>query len=185
MKKLTSKQKRNEVLKKRYQVYRRLGYDSKTASALSQRSLDVSMLEISKKTGKLKRNTVTKTYINKTMQEWKNQQAIDNYNKRIETIENDTVYTLHGLFTHDKRYKGENGKIISIIKNENKLSRDQAYYFWYFMKRYNLSYKETKRQLLSNKEFEDYDKRKRQRIAKRKQEIIIKKQEKLARKLGY
>lgn len=169
---------RNETLKKRYQVYRRLGYDSATARALSFRSLDVSDLEISKRTGKLKRNSVTKQFIETDMKEWKNTQVVDRYNERIKDIPNDTVYSRHGMLTHDKRYKGENGKIISIlrrqtrkVRDENgklktekvKLSTNQAYYFWYVMTQNNLSYKETQRQLLSNKEFEDYDKNKKAR----------------------
>lgn len=152
------KKSRSEVLKIRYQVYRKLGYDSETARALSKRSLDVSQLEISKKTGKLKQNSKTKNFIEKDMESWKRQQAIDNYHERIKEIPNDTVLTRHGMLTHDKRYKGENGKIISIIKHENKLNTKQAYFFFYTMTQNNLTYKETKRQLLTNKEFEQYGK---------------------------
>lgn len=151
---------RNETLKIRYQVYRRLGYDSKTSRALSQRSLDVSKLEISDKTGKLKANSTTKQYIENDMQSWKRSKVINNYHDKIKSINNDTVYTRHGMLTHDKRYKGENGKIISIIKNENNLSRNQAYYFFYIMTQSGMSYSQTKKQLLSNKEFEMYDKHK-------------------------
>jgi len=154
---------RNETLKKRYQVYRRLGYDSKTSRALSQRSLDVSNIELSDKTGKLKRNSATKQYIEKDMITWKHTKVIDNYNDEIKSIDNDTVYSRHGLLTHDKRYKGKNGKIISIIKTENGLSRDQAYYFFYVMSQSGMSYKQTKLQLLSNKEFEQYDAKKKMR----------------------
>ena len=150
---------RNLVLKKRYQIYRQLGYDSYTSRALSQRSLDVSGLEISKRTCKLKQNTKTKVFREKTMIEWKNNKAIDNYQKRTSTIENDTVFSRHGMMTHDRRYKGENGKIISIIRHENKLSTNQAYYFYYIMCQSGMSYKETKKELLSNKEFEMYPKK--------------------------
>ena len=160
--------KRNEILKKRYQVYRRLGYNSYTARALSQRALDVDDLEISKRTGKLKQNTATKQFINKEMKEWKNKTAIDNYTDRMSNVRNDTVFTRHGMLTHDKRYKGETGKIVSIIKYENNLSTDQAYYFFYTMNQSGMTYKETKKQLLSNKEFEMYDKNKRLRKKRRK-----------------
>jgi hypothetical protein len=155
------KSNRNETLKKRYEVYRRLGYDSKTSRALSQRSLDVSKLELSEKTGKLKRNSETKKYIENERKTWDRKKSVDQYNDRIKSIKNDTTYTRHGLLTRDRRYKGENGKIVSIIKNENRLSTNQAYYFFYMMTTYNLSYDETKKQLLSNKEFEMYDKKKR------------------------
>ena len=156
------KRSRSETLKIRYQVYRRLGYDSRTSRALAQRSLDVSGLEISSKTGKLKRNTVTKTYLNTTMEQFKRRDAVDNYVRKSTRIDNDTNYTKHGLLTQDKRYKGESGKIITIIKQENRISTNQAYYFFYFMTRYGLSYMETKEQLLTNKEFEEYEKAKRQ-----------------------
>ena len=174
--KKSAREKRNETLKKRYQVYRRLGYDSYTARALSHRSLNVSQLEISKKTGKLKRNHKTKVFIDKNMKEWQNKKAIDNYTKRIEKLENDTIYSKHGMLTKDKRYRGENGKIVSIIKHENKLTTNQAYYFFYFMTQNDMSYSETKKQLLSNKEFEEYDKRKHMRIARQKSKSMMRKQ---------
>ena len=154
--------KRNEVLKKRYQVYRRLGYDSYTSRALSQRSLDVSQLEISDKTGKLKRNTKTKTFIDSTMREWRHTKVIDRHTDKMAEKVNDTVYTRHGMYVKDPRYKGETGKIISIIRNENKtlngnrLTTDQAYYFYYFMNENGLTYQQAKTQLLSSREFEIY-----------------------------
>ena len=157
------KSNRSETIKKRKLVYEKLGYDSKTSTALSKRSLDVSGLEISKKTGKLKRNKKTKNYINVQMEQWKRRDVIDNYTKRTKGIYNDTNYTHHGMLVHDKRYKGENGKIVSIIKNDNRISRDQAYYFLYHMEQSNMSYTQTKKQLMSNKEFEEYDVRKAKR----------------------
>ena len=150
----------NDTRKKRYYVYRKLGYDSKTASALSNRKLDVTGLELSAKMGKLKQNKKTSIFIAEQRIEWDRKKAVDNYVERISNIKNDTVYTRHGMLTHDKRYKGENGKIVSIIKHENKLSTNQAYYFFYFMTQSGLTYNETKQQLLSSKEFEEYDKRK-------------------------
>ena len=155
---MTTKQR--ETRKKRYYVYRKLGYDSRTASALSSRKLDVNGLEISQKTGKLKQNKTTKIFVEKERIAWDRKKAVDQYIDRISEIKNDTVYTRHGMLTHDKRYRGENGKIVSIIKHENKLSTNQAYYFFYFMTQSGLSYQDTKKQLLTNKEFEMYDKRK-------------------------
>jgi len=174
---------RNETLKKRYQVYKRLGYDSKTSRALSQRSLDVSNIELSDKTGKLKRNSATKKYIEKDMISWKRSQVINNYNEEIKSIDNDTVYTSHGMLTHDKRYKGKNGKIISIIKNENNISRDQAYYFFYLMTQGGMTYEQTKLQQLTNKEFEEYDARKKMRnqFKKEKRGMPIKRNRNLPR----
>ena len=103
------KQNRNEVLRKRYQVYRKLGYNSATARALSQRKLNVDRLEISKRTNKLKRNKTTKQFIEHDMREYKLATVVDNYTKKARTIDNDTNYTHHGLLTHDRRYKGETG----------------------------------------------------------------------------
>jgi len=147
---------RNKTLKIRYQVYRRLGYDSRTSRALSQRALDVSGLEISEKTGKLKANTTTKTYFKETMQAWKRRDAINNYQDKIDDLPNDTTYTRHGMLTRDKRYKGETLRVVSIIKNENKLTTDQAFYFYYMMTQGRMTYQEAKKNLLSNKEFEVY-----------------------------
>ena len=156
--------KRNETLKIRYQVYRRLGYDSKTSRALSQRALDVSGVELSEATGKLKRNSNTKQYIEKDMISWKRAKVIDTYHEEVKNIDySDSLLTHHGTLVNDKRYKGKNGKIISIIKTENNLSRNQAYYFFYIMTQSGMTYKQTKKQLMSNKEFEAYDKNKKGR----------------------
>lgn len=150
----------NETLRIRYQVYKQLGYDSKTASFLSHRKLDVSELTLSKKTGKLTRNKVTKQYINVTMEKNKRRDYIDNHQAKVKVIANDTNYTLHGLLTHDKRYKGETGVVVHNIQRENKLSNDQAYYFFFYMTQKHLSYDDTKKELLSNRDFEEYDKNK-------------------------
>ena len=157
------KQNRNEVLRKRYQVYRKLGYNSVTARVLSQRKLNVDRLEISKRTNKLKRNKTTKQFIEHDMREYKLATVVDNYTRKTRKIENDTNYTHHGLLTHDRRYKGETGKVVSIIRHQNRLSGDQAYYFFWYMQKHNLTYEETREQLLSNKEFEEYDKTKKRR----------------------
>jgi hypothetical protein len=160
--KKSAREKRNERIKKRYQVYRRLGYNSSTSRALSQRSLDVSTLEISKKTGKLKANTKTKQYIETDMREWRHVKVIDRYktkitdNKDYDDIETGSNYSPYGMIVHDKRYKGETGRIISIIKNDNNLTSDQAYYFFYTMTYNNWSYNQTKKQLLTSQEFEVY-----------------------------
>ena len=176
-----------EIRKKRYLVFRALGYNSKTATALSQRKLDVTGLEISKKTDKLKRNRTTKLYLEdykdyKTTTTTKRVKGkrvvtkqipyIDDYQERIQELKgqekslksrNKSVYTFHGMLTHDKRFKGENGRVIQIIKNENNLTTNQAYYFFYFMTQNGLTYQETRKQLLSNKDFEMYDKLKKGR----------------------
>ncbi len=79
------------------------------------------------------------------------------------SVDNDTTLSRHGMLTHDDRYKGETGSIVSMIQNENNLSNDQAYYMLYFTLTNNLTYEEAKEQLLSSKEFEEYDKLKKAR----------------------
>jgi hypothetical protein len=165
-----------QTRKKRYLVYRALGYNSKTSTALSQRELDVSELEISKKTGKLKRNKKTKHFL-ENLDYYQEKTYVNNYNSRVSDYKalytddylnaeklpynkSGTVLTFHGMLTHDKRFKGENGKIIQIIKNQNKLTTNQAYYFFYHMTQSGMTYQETREQLLSNKDFEMYEKRK-------------------------
>lgn len=173
LKKMTvTKERQKETVKKRYDVYRKLGYESEVASALSKRDLDVSSLEISKRTGKIKQNTATKQFITVEMKEWKSTKAIDNYRKKVKTIVNDTTFTDHGLVTHDKRYRGETGSVVSILKHRHNLSLNQAYYMFYMMNDHRdengklirgMSYKTAQAQLLSSKEFEEYDKNKRGR----------------------
>ena len=75
----------------------------------------------------------------------------------------DTVLSQHGMLTHDERYKGRTAETVNMIKNDNNLSNDQAYYFLYFMLTNDLTYEEAKDELLSSKDFENYDKLKRER----------------------
>lgn len=153
---MTAREKRNETLRKRYHVYRRLGYDAKTSRALSQRALDVSELEISKRTGVLKRNKRTREFINVTMRDWKAEKAIDRYVQKVSRIRNDTVLTKFGMIVHDPRYKGETGRVISILKNRHNLTTDQAYYFYYMIQTQGLTYERAKKELLTSKDFEIY-----------------------------
>ena len=166
------KRSRSEILKIRYQIYRKLGYNSRTSSYLSHKKLDVSTLEISKRTGKVKQNAKTKNFIQVKMKEFKNRDIIDAHQAKIKKVNNDTIYSQHGLLTHDRRYKGETGTIVGIIKNENKLSNDQAYYFFYYMTKNNLNYETAKKELLSNREFEEYDKNKKARQNELKRQYV-------------
>jgi hypothetical protein len=153
---MTAREKRNETLKKRYHVYRRLGYDSKTSRVLSQRALDVSDLEISKRTGVLKRNKQTKEFVTVKMKDWKAEQAIDQYVKKVSTLKNDTVLSKFGMIVRDKRYKGETGRVIAILKSRHNLTTDQAYYFYYMIQTQGLDYERAKKELLTDKDFEIY-----------------------------
>lgn len=88
---------------------------------------------------------------------------ISEYFESVNDIENDTTYTKHGMLTEDKRYNNTTSEIISKLRNIHHLSNDQAYYFHYFAVSNGLTYEETKEQLLSSKDFENYDKLKRAR----------------------
>ena len=177
---MARKQSYNEKRKIRYHVYRRLGYDSKQASKLSNRSLDVRGLELSERTGTIKRNTATKNYV----QAWKERDEVEGYIKKTKSFKNDSTLTDFGMLTHDKRYKGETGKVVDTIRTQTyvkynpksgkleseqiELSSDQAYYFYYMMNDHydendnlirGLSFKQAQEQLLSSKEFEMYAKK--------------------------
>ena len=91
------------------------------------------------------------------------EEEISEYFDSVSDIENDTTYTKHGMLTEDKRYNDTTSDIVKKLRNIHKLSNDQAYYFHYFAVSNGLSYEETKEQLLSSKDFENYDKLKRAR----------------------
>lgn len=169
-----SNNKLKDTREKRYQVYKKLGYDSKTSRALSRRALKVDTLELNKK-GQLKDNATTKKYIATDMKEWKNSIAVDSYRERTKSIDKDTNFSRWGMLTHDKRYKGENGKIVSIVKNQHNLTSDQAYYFTYVMLQGNMSYEQAQNQLLSNREFEVYVSGKAKKKDEIKQSLFIRK----------
>ena len=82
---------------------------------------------------------------------------IDSYLEKAWTVENDTVYSRWGLLTEDKRYDDETENIVQRIARQHNLSNDQAHYFTYMMVSQNMTYEEAKEQLLSSKEFEQYD----------------------------
>lgn len=151
---------RAETLKIRYQVYRRLGYSANVSRALSKRALDVSNLSISSKTGKLKRNHVTKSYVEDLKANFGTQgSVVDRYKDYMAGQRHDGIYpTRWGMYTHDKRYKGYTGKVASYLKNQHHLTTDQSYFFLYLQTRYGMSYAEAKKQLFSNREFEEYKK---------------------------
>ena len=160
-KKLTEKQKQDrkkkylETLRIRYNLYRDAGYTPDEARKLRFKALDVSNIKTDKKTGKIIKKTNYKRA--------KNDLTVDRYVNDVKEIENDTIYSRWGMLTQDKRYRDDTVRIVKHLQKRHGLSNDQAYYFLYVMLQSGMSYKQTKEQLLTNKEFEIYDKRRRGR----------------------
>ena len=148
--------KRNELLKIRYQILRDLGYSSKEASKLRNQTksyeIEIKNVKIDKKTKQVIKSKNYKTTL-------KNQK-INEFVFKAQDVKNDTTYTKWGMLTQDKRYKDDTARVVKRLERQHKISNNQAYYMLYFMTRNNISYKQARLQLLSNKEFEMYDKRK-------------------------
>jgi DhnA family fructose-bisphosphate aldolase class Ia len=88
---------------------------------------------------------------------------IENWIDTALSVKNDTVFSRWGMLTQDKRYNDDTENLVKQLSLKHNLSNDQAHYFLYMMVENNLTYEEAKEQLLSNKEFEDYDKLKKAR----------------------
>lgn len=144
---MTARQRRNEVYKKRYHVLREMGYSAKEASRLRSRALDVDNIKLDNSGKVIKKNNFKKAV---------RMHSIDTYITDMSTKKNDTVNTRWGMYTHDKRYKDDTAKTVRIIQRDLRINSKAAYYFLYIMTTNNLTYEQTKRQLMSNQQFEMY-----------------------------
>lgn len=162
----------------RYQLYRENGYSVEEARKLRYRAyVDISGIRVDRETGKIikKRNykQVKKTvYID------------DEFNnlRKIEKAENNTTFHPHGWLLQSKKYQGRYEEAVARIRRRDKLSNDQAHYFAYFMMDSGYSYEFTRTELLSSREFEQYDKLKKQRETNKHKSVLIGKLIKRTRK---
>ena len=151
-----TRKERNEILRIRYQLYRDMGYSSKVASKLRGKSLDVTPLKTSKKTGKVIKGKAYKNIRSTLIGPKDVNRFVDN----ARTIKNDTTYSRWGMLTQDPRYRDNTAKQVKALQYEHNLTTNQSYYFLHYMTVNNVSYKLAKKELLSSKEFEIYDKAK-------------------------
>lgn len=155
----TKKQTKAEIYKIRYQIYRDLGYSAKEAQKLRSKALDVSNIKI-KSDGQV---PVHSKEYKRVKTDVKINTNFVKYKDKVDNAINDTVYSKWGMFTNDKRYKDDTAKMAKMIGKQHNLSNDQSYFFVYMMLQYNMSYDTAKKELLSSKEFEMYDKNKKMR----------------------
>lgn len=85
--------------------------------------------------------------------------AFQNYNNKMESLENDTVLSRWGMYTQDERYKDDTAKIVNMIKEDMQVNTDQAYYLLYFMVSNNEDYLSAKEQMEVDELFEIYSKK--------------------------
>ncbi len=148
---MTARQRRNETYKKRYHVFRDMGYSAKEATRLRSRALDVDNIKLDNSGNVIKKNNFKRTV---------RTHSVESYIDKMSTKPNDTVNTRWGMYTHDKRYKDDTAKMVRVIQKDLRINNKQAYYFLYIMTTNNLTYEQTKEQLMSNQLFEMYRKRK-------------------------
>lgn len=150
-----NKENRNKERLLKYRIYRDLGYSASEARKLRSKKIDVNLDNIEVENGKVKnRNNYYKAV---------RSASIIKYGEDVKDYQNDTVYSKWGMLTQDNRYRDDTARMAKYLQKNHKLSNDQSYYFLYTMLQNNLSYGEAKEQLLSNKEFEMYDKNKKNR----------------------
>lgn len=162
---------RNERLKIRYQLLRKAGYSAKEANKLkhlgSKRGVDVKSLKINPKTKQVVKNQSYHKIVKELKVVSKVDQVgkiYDNYNQRVQALENDTILTKWGMLTHDERYKDDVAKHADRLQKQFNWDNDQAYFFLYFMTENNMSFKETYQTLTAREDFEQYQKQKKARI---------------------
>lgn len=161
---VANKKKYLETIKIRYNLYREAGYTAEEARKLRFKTLDVSNIKVDKKTGKIQKKTNYKRA--------KEDLKVDRYAIDAKAIENDTTWSNWGMLTQDKRYRDDTARIAKYLQKRYNLSNDQSYYFLYTMFQSNMTFKQTKLQLLTNKEFETYDQAKKERQQKGKSQRV-------------
>lgn len=142
-----------ETYRIRYQLYRDLGYSAKDARRLRSHALDVSDIKLNKE-GKPRK--YSKNYL-----ETKDTLSVDRYVIDMKDVKNDTVYTRWGMYINDKRYRDKTARTANTLRKRLKITNDQAYYFLYIMSRYDMTFEQTRIELMSNKEYEIYSDKKR------------------------
>lgn len=149
-----------EKYKIRYQLYRDLGYSPEEARALRSKALDVSDIKINTKTGNIVKGKQYRAIRDNTV-------GVNTINKYIKTsrkIKNDTTLSRWGMLTQDERYRDNTVRMTNYLKQHFNLTEDQSYYFLYYMASNNKTYEEARKELLSNRDFEEYDSRKKARL---------------------
>ena len=139
--------KKAEIYRKRYQVYRDLGYSPAEARKLRSRKLNVNEIELYKN-GKVKKN--------KNYKETIKELQIDAYKNKALSVDNDTVFSRWGMLTKDPRYKDDTEKMVKHLALKHGINNDQAHYMLYMIVNSDMTYKEAQLQLLSKREFEMY-----------------------------
>lgn len=150
--------KRKDILKIRYAILRDIGYTAKEASKLRNRSLDIGNVKV--KEGKVVKKNNYKNQVKEVRQ--------GQFVTFAKTVKNDTTLSNWGLLNQDERYRHQTTEYINFVRRDLNITSDQAYYFVYTMLQTGMTYKETKKELLANKEFEIYVSKSKNNPSKRK-----------------
>ena len=160
------RQERNKQARIRYNLLRSAGYSVKDAQRLRyitnerhHEFIDIEGIKTSRTTGKVLKGRHYKNVVN-----------IVNHDERIKDLREfkyKSVLTRHGYLTNKpkdpkydtnehRRRRDEYYNIVMAIKKRDNLTNDQAWYFAHIMLKNNLTYHETRRQLLADEDFERY-----------------------------
>ncbi len=128
----------NYMRKKRYHFLRSLGLDSKTASRLRNKKINLRKNKVVKDPNYFRLiNKVREKYPNLTTLSLKSE--ISKYTKKYKNVENYGVYTKWGTLTKIEPYKHETNNLVSKIMKTFNANEKQAYYILYLMYEYNQS----------------------------------------------
>lgn len=133
----------NYIRRKRYHFLRSLGLDSKTASRLRNKKINVEKINMRK--NKVVKDPNYFRLINKVREKYPNLTALSlkseirEYTKKYKNVENYGVYTKWGTLTKIEPYKHETNNLVSKIMKMFNANEKQAYYILYLMYEYNQS----------------------------------------------
>lgn len=133
----------------RYQLYKDAGYSTAAARKLKYNNdIDLTGLRINKKNGKVVKSTAYSAV--------KGAVDVDRSVDVLRSVKNTSVFSRHGMLLHDSVYKGRYNNVVQNIRKRDNLTNDQAYYFAWFMLEHDMSYEQTRKELLSSRDFEIY-----------------------------
>ena len=137
----------NEVYKIRYQMYRDMGYTPSEARKMRSRRLDVAEVSFDS-TGRVRKDN--------TYMEIKRSHP-EGFREFFNETKNKSIHSKWGMFTsvgYGVDHNTQNA--IEFIMLDLGCTSTQAYYFLHFMVNNNMTYEETKEELLTSENWEVY-----------------------------
>jgi len=159
----SKREKANRDRRKRYQVYRDMGYSPKESNNMSNKksAIDVSKIRMGRdgkiKKGKVYEETKEALIVNRYKDNNYKRLKIKQVNNKPVSPVNDSVYSVWGFLTQVEPYNDDTERTAKYLMDKRNLSNEQAHWILYYMIQHDQDYETAKNELLSNIEYEKYD----------------------------